>query len=190
MAYAARDAQVSIALFFHLLGLDPEASSPTTTGSTHSQLAARCQGLMDVPFRHRMVLDGDEKITEGERRRRFRKNINDSPESGDQQVPDPRKNNKRKPLGVGYSARKSPLYDNSFLHAPDGQPLCTCDKKKANWYLSKGIGKLMSEDPFIVRLLFEPSGRPDSHQDYYLTAKENLCVVCGIADSYIRLDLL
>lgn len=36
--------------------------------------------------------------------------------------------------------RKSPLYDNCFLHAPDGQPLCTCDKKKAKWYLDKGIG--------------------------------------------------
>lgn len=45
---------------------------------------------------------------------------------------------------------------------------------------------LESEEPFVVRLLFEPSGRPDSKQDYYLTAKENLCVVCGKADSYIR----
>ncbi len=48
---------------------------------------------------------------------------------------------------------------------------------------------LQSEDPFVVRLLFEPSGRPDSQQDYYLTAKENLCVVCGKADSYIRFDM-
>lgn len=47
---------------------------------------------------------------------------------------------------------------------------------------------LQSEEPFVVRLLFEPSGRPDSQQDYYLTAKENLCVVCGKADSYIRFD--
>lgn len=47
---------------------------------------------------------------------------------------------------------------------------------------------LESEDPFVVRLLFEPSGRPESPQDYYLTAKENLCVVCGKADSYIRCD--
>ena len=48
---------------------------------------------------------------------------------------------------------------------------------------------LQSEEPFVVRLLFEPSGRPDSQQDYYLTAKENLCVVCGKADSYIRFDM-
>ncbi|XP_026164678.1 exonuclease 3'-5' domain-containing protein 2 isoform X3 [Mastacembelus armatus] len=73
---------------------------------------------------------------------------------------------------------------------PDGQPLCTCDKKKAKWYLDKGIGVLQSEEPFVVKLLFEPSGRPDSQQDYYLTAKENLCVVCGKVDSYIRKNIV
>ncbi|XP_029349734.1 exonuclease 3'-5' domain-containing protein 2 isoform X1 [Echeneis naucrates] len=189
MTYAARDAQVSIALFLHLLGLGSEAGPASSSGSSYSELAARCQGLVDVPFRGRG--DGEDRAADGERRRRTRKPPTyESPESGDQQVPDPRKNNKRKPLGVGYSARKSPLYDNCFLHAPDGQPLCTCDKKKAKWYLDKGIGVLQSEDPFVVQLLFEPSGRPDSKQDYYLTAKENLCVVCGKADSYIRKNIV
>ncbi|XP_074548261.1 exonuclease 3'-5' domain-containing protein 2 isoform X2 [Halichoeres trimaculatus] len=189
MTYAARDAQVSVALFLHLLGLHSEASPAFSSGCSYSELASRCQGLVDVPFRGRG--DGEDRSADGERRRRTRKlACCESPESGDQQVPDPRKNNKRKPLGVGYSARKSPLYDNCFLHAPDGQPLCTCDKKKAKWYLDKGIGVLQSEDPFIVRLLFEPSGRPDSQQDYYLTAKENLCVVCGKADSYIRKNIV
>ncbi|XP_026196010.1 exonuclease 3'-5' domain-containing protein 2 isoform X2 [Anabas testudineus] len=189
ITYAARDAQISIALFLHLLGFGFEAGPASSSGSSYAELAACCQGLVDVPFRGRG--DGDDRAADGERRRRTRKPaIYESPESGDQQVPDPRKNNKRKPLGVGYSARKSPLYDNCFLHAPDGQPLCTCDKKKAKWYLDKGIGVLQSEDPFVVRLLFEPSGRPDSQQDYYLTAKENLCVVCGKADSYIRKNIV
>ncbi|XP_028422421.1 exonuclease 3'-5' domain-containing protein 2 isoform X1 [Perca flavescens] len=189
MTYAARDAQVSIALFLHLLCLHSEASPDSSGGSSYSELAARCQGLVDVPFRSRG--DGDDRASDGERRRKMRKTPTcESPESGDQQVPDPRRNNKRKPLGVGYSARKSPLYDNCFLHAPDGQPLCTCDKKKAKWYLDKGIGVLQSEEPFVVRLLFEPSGRPDSQQDYYLTAKENLCVVCGKEDSYIRKNIV
>ncbi|XP_028252290.1 exonuclease 3'-5' domain-containing protein 2 isoform X2 [Parambassis ranga] len=187
MTYAARDAQVSIALFLHLLGLQSEATS--SSGSSYAEVASCCQDLVDVPFRGRG--DGDDRGADGERRRRVRKQaVYESPESGDQQVPDPRKNNKRKPLGVGYFARKSPLYDNCFLHAPDGQPLCTCDKKKAKWYLDKGIGVLESEDPFVVRLLFEPSGRPESPQDYYLTAKENLCVVCGKADSYIRKNIV
>ncbi|XP_060918392.1 exonuclease 3'-5' domain-containing protein 2 isoform X1 [Labrus mixtus] len=191
MIYAARDAQVSIALFLRLLGLHSEAGAAYSSGCSYSELASRCQGLVDVPFRGRGGDGGDDRNADGERKRRTRKPpAYESPESGDQQVPDPRKNNKRKPLGVGYSARKSPLYDNCFLHAPDGQPLCTCDKKKAKWYLDKGIGVLQSEEPFVVRLLFEPSGRPDSQQDYYLTAKENLCVVCGKADSYIRKNIV
>ncbi|KAJ0062819.1 hypothetical protein NL108_008098, partial [Boleophthalmus pectinirostris] len=190
MCYAARDAQVSIALFFCLLGLQSEGGPVSPSGSSYAELVSRCQGLVDVPFRGRG--DGEDKPVDGERKRKTIRKPTAfiSPESGDQQVPDPRRNNKRKPLGVGYSARKSPLYDNCFLHAPDGQPLCTCDKKKAKWYLDKGIGVLVSENPFIVRLLFEPSGRPDSQQDYYLTAKENLCVVCGKADSYIRKNIV
>ncbi|XP_037550549.1 exonuclease 3'-5' domain-containing protein 2 [Nematolebias whitei] len=189
MTYAARDAQVSMALFLRLLGLRSEAGPTHSNGTSFSELVSLCQGLVDVPFRARG--EGDDRSGDGERRRRMKKPaLCEIPESGDQQVPDPRKNNKRKPLGVGYSARKSPLYDNCFLYAPDGQPLCTCDKKKAKWYLDKGIGVLQSEDPFIVRLLFEPSGRPDSQQDYYLTAKENLCVVCGKADSYIRKNIV
>ncbi|CAJ1074707.1 exonuclease 3'-5' domain-containing protein 2 [Xyrichtys novacula] len=190
MTYAARDAQVSVALFLHLLGLHSDASPASSSRCSYSELASCCQGLVDVPFRGRGG-DGDNRNADGERRRRTQKlSSSGSPESGDQQVPDFQKNNKRKLLGVGYSARKTPLYDNCFLHAPDGQPLCTCDKKKAKWYLDKGIGELQSEDPFVVRLLFEPSGRPDSQQDYYLTAKENLCVVCGKADSYIRKNIV
>lgn len=190
MCYAARDAQVSIALFFFLLGLEFKGGHVSLSGGSYSELMSRCQGLVDVPFRGRM--NGEDSPVDGERRRKtvWKPAALINSESGDQQVPDPRRNNKRKPLGVGYSARKSPLYDNCFLQAPDGQPLCTCDKKKAKWYLDKGIGELLSEDPFVVRLLFEPSGRPDSQQDYYLTAKENLCVVCGKADSYIRKNIV
>lgn len=101
MTYAARDAQVSVALFFHLLGLHSEASSLSPdSGSAYSQLASQCQGLVDMPFKGRCGADGEEKTPA----RRSRKPTFESPESGDQQVPDPRKN-KRKPLGVGYSAR-------------------------------------------------------------------------------------
>ena len=39
--------------------------------------------------------------------------------------------------------------------------MCTCDLKKAEWYVKKGIGELISENPLTVRLKFEPSGRPE-----------------------------
>ena len=72
-------------------------------------------------------------------------------ESGEQQVPDPRKN-RRRPLGP----QKSPLFDNFFLQTLEGQLQGTCGKKKATWYQRNRT--IQSEDPFIARLLFKPSG--------------------------------
>ncbi|XP_063804079.1 exonuclease 3'-5' domain-containing protein 2 isoform X2 [Pseudophryne corroboree] len=177
--YAARDAQVSVALFLQLLGFfSPESPTPW------EYFLGKCQGLIDAPFKGKGVANGD--LNGGPKRK---KEGPYEPSSQNSEGRDPRRN-KKKPLGVGYSVRKSPLYDNCFLHAPDGQPLCTCDRKKAQWYLDKGIGDLISSDPFVVRLRFEPSGRPESNVDYYLTVKENLCVVCGKRESYIRKNIV
>ncbi|NWY58244.1 EXD2 protein, partial [Chionis minor] len=192
--YAARDAQVSVALFLHLLGFAslPAVSEGENSVTAWEKALGKCRGLVDIPFRGRKsVSAGEEKSGEGrspQKTKNGKSSVNGQP-SGSQQVRDPRRH-KRKPLGVGYSARKSPLYDNCFLHAPDGQPLCTCDRKKAQWYLDKGIGELVSTDPFVVKLRFEPSGRPESQVDYYLTVKENLCVVCGKRESYIRKNIV
>uniref|UniRef100_A0A8B9G4G8 Exonuclease 3'-5' domain-containing protein 2 n=1 Tax=Amazona collaria TaxID=241587 RepID=A0A8B9G4G8_9PSIT len=192
--YAARDAQVSVALFLHLLGFAslPAVSQGENSFAAWEKAVSKCRGLVDIPFRGRKSgSTGEEKNGEGRSplKTKNRKSVVNGQPAGSQQVRDPRKQ-KRKPLGVGYSARKSPLYDNCFLHAPDGQPLCTCDRKKAQWYLNKGIGELVSTDPFVVKLRFEPSGRPESQVDYYLTVKENLCVVCGKRESYIRKNIV
>ncbi|XP_066464585.1 exonuclease 3'-5' domain-containing protein 2 [Eleutherodactylus coqui] len=175
--YAARDAQVSVALFLQLLGFFSSDSS-----TTWESFLGKCQGLIDVPFKGKGLVNGDINVVSKQKEGPTEQtNVNSQG--------DPRRY-KKKPLGVGYSVRKSPLYDNCFLHAPDGQPLCTCDRKKAQWYLDKGIGDLISSDPFVVRLRFEPSGRPESSVDYYLTVKENLCVVCGKRESYIRKNIV
>ncbi|KAM8807079.1 exonuclease 3'-5' domain-containing protein 2 [Eudromia elegans] len=192
--YAAKDAQISVALFLHLLGFScpPAMSEGENSTASWGEVLRRCQGLVDVPFRARRS-DGAGEERGGEagspQKARSRKGGTSSQPTGSQQARDPRRQ-KRKPLGAGYSARKSPLYDNCFLHAPDGQPLCTCDRKKAQWYLDKGIGELVSTEPFVVKLRFEPSGRPESEVDYYLTVKENLCVVCGKRESYIRKNVV
>ncbi|KAM6466770.1 exonuclease 3'-5' domain-containing protein 2 isoform 1-T2 [Liasis olivaceus] len=191
--YAARDAQVSVALFLHLLNFP---CLPCASGGGHilpvwEKVLKKCQGLVDVPFKgkNNNSFGDDENTGNVEHSSQYQKLPSNGSSPIKQQVKDPRKH-KRKPLGVGYSARKSPLYDNCFLHAPDGQPLCTCDRKKAQWYLDKGIGELVSMEPFTVRLQFEPAGRPESTVDYYLTVKENLCVVCGKKESYIRKNVV
>ncbi|XP_071971595.1 exonuclease 3'-5' domain-containing protein 2 [Engystomops pustulosus] len=176
--YAARDAQVSIALFLQLLGFfSSDLPKPWEL------FLGKCQGLIDIPFKGKGVVNGDVNFVPKPKKEEPVEQSNTNSQG------DPRRH-KKKPLGVGYSVRKSPLYDNCFLHAPDGQPLCTCDRKKAQWYLDKGIGDLISSDPFVVRLRFEPSGRPESSVDYYLTVKENLCVVCGKRESYIRKNIV
>lgn len=32
-----------------------------------------------------------------------------------------------------FCPRRTPFYNNAFMLAPDGEVLCTCDHKKANW---------------------------------------------------------
>lgn len=48
----------------------------------------------------------------------------------------------------------------------------------------------VSDDPIIVQLLFEPNGRPLDESNYYLHEKENVCVVCGASESYIRKNII
>ena len=51
---------------------------------------------------------------------------------------------------------------------------------------SDWIADKVSEDPLVVKLRFEPSGRPKSERNYYLQQKENSCVVCGTTEGYAR----
>ncbi|XP_063959040.1 exonuclease 3'-5' domain-containing protein 2-like [Lytechinus pictus] len=93
---------------------------------------------------------------------------------------------KERPLSRAYKTRKSVMYHNCRLLAPDDTLLCTCDKRKALWYVSKEIGEIICEEPLTVRLLFEPSGVPGPDREYYQIEKKNMCVVCGWEDSYIK----
>lgn len=96
---------------------------------------------------------------------------------------------RRRKEDLQVTTRKGPLYYNCQLLAPDNKPLCTIDPKKARWYVDKGLGHLISEEPLIVRLNFEPTGRPQAEREdgeFYLQERLNVCVVCGEKDSYIR----
>uniref|UniRef100_A0A1I8G8B8 3'-5' exonuclease domain-containing protein n=1 Tax=Macrostomum lignano TaxID=282301 RepID=A0A1I8G8B8_9PLAT len=77
-------------------------------------------------------------------------------------------------------ARQNPLYHNCQMLAPDDELMCTLDKRKADWYTERGLATVVSTDPIlIIRLNFEPSGRPRGDQAYYLAERDNRCVVCG-----------
>lgn len=74
----------------------------------------------------------------------------------------------------------------SHLHVNNLAPTHSFSSAVKGLLFSSTLPELVSMDPFVVKLQFEPSGRPESQVDYYLTVKENLCVVCGKRESYIR----
>ncbi|GIL71233.1 hypothetical protein Vretimale_2894 [Volvox reticuliferus] len=82
--------------------------------------------------------------------------------------------------------RKSVLYENCRLLAPDGAVLCTCGAKKVAWYLQRGLARVISENPTTIQLKFEPRGRGHADDEYYLSDKENRCCVCGSGGEYLR----
>ena len=70
---------------------------------------------------------------------------------------------------------KPPLYRKAILEAPDGMAMQICNRKKAERIVQNGLGSVVKEDPFTVRLNFEPSWRPEDP----LRDRHNRCVVCG-----------
>lgn len=90
-----------------------------------------------------------------------------------------------------FATQSKVFYDNCLLEAPDGELLCTIDRRKASWYLHQNLGTQISDNPLTVRLNFEPAGRAVGDVGrYYQKPKENRCVVCGRRDAYIRKNVV
>jgi hypothetical protein len=87
------------------------------------------------------------------------------------------------------------IYSNHILQAPDGTPISRIGAERSQWYIDRGLAKVVRyfpfalnrrfpfivrrNMPFTVRLKFEPAGRGHEGDLYYLSDKENKCVVCG-----------
>ena len=90
---------------------------------------------------------------------------------------------------------KRPVYESCKMLAPDGQQLCFCDNKKMTWYISRNLAKMVSEDPPVFQLFFEPNARGcvdenSKSSNFYITLKNNCCVVCGKEENYLRFHVI
>lgn len=83
-------------------------------------------------------------------------------------------------------ARKSILYGNYHIQAPDGHEMFHCNAQKALWYLNRDLADIVSDTPPTLRLTFTPGGPGHIGDPYYLTEKENRCVVCGAVQDLNR----
>ncbi|OWF38322.1 Exonuclease 3'-5' domain-containing protein 2 [Mizuhopecten yessoensis] len=208
--YAADDAIVAVDIFTHLvlaklLNRRPEADSMQSEVFTNESRFWRtsrslCQGVADSQYKHkpnkgtqhkpsRMYKQLVKVLTDREKQNErsggeFDEDVSSETEYSeepDQQSTVPVQTKKAE---RAYVTRQRPLYDNCCLIAPDGELLCSCDVRKAAWYLERGLADKVSDEPLTVKLRFEPAGRPTD--DYYLLDKDNICVVCGVDESFIR----
>ncbi|KAG1708483.1 Exonuclease 3'-5' domain-containing protein 2 [Nymphon striatum] len=85
-----------------------------------------------------------------------------------------------------FSVSTKKWYQNIKLLAPDGQILCMCNESKARWYLDNNRAELVQDDPMIVKLNFEPKGRPILDGVYYTQEQKNICAVCGSSKSLLK----
>lgn len=94
---------------------------------------------------------------------------------------------------VYKTVRKKPLYENCKLYAPDGTLLCTCNKRKINWYINNNLAEPVVQDegaPLAAKLLFEPSGKPLDGTDFYCQDKLNECCCCSRTDELVRKNVI
>jgi hypothetical protein len=70
--------------------------------------------------------------------------------------------------------------------SPDNILMFRCDEKKANWYLSRNIAEVISEEPLTIRLMFKPKGYVNHGKGWGLTAMENRCVRCGVEENLTK----
>jgi len=64
--------------------------------------------------------------------------------------------------------------------------MCRMGKKRVDWYVERGLAKVVSLDPHTIQLLFEPNGLGNYNDEYYLAEKDNACVVCGSQDELTK----
>lgn len=97
-------------------------------------------------------------------------------------------------LEISYGVNKDrKIYGNCQVISKDDILMFRCDKKRANWYLKtidsktgESIGELVKEDPYTVRLKFEPKGLGNHNKEFGLTEMPNRCVSCGTEEYLTR----
>ena len=77
--------------------------------------------------------------------------------------------------------RTKKIYSNCALYDFKGL-LCRCSFKRANWYVKRGLAKVISEKPYQVMLTFDPEVSMEQREVVYSIYKENICCVCKSDD--------
>ena len=76
------------------------------------------------------------------------------------------------------------MYGNFKVLSNTGKLLFRSDLKKINWYLSKGLAKRVDDN--TIQFLFQHKSESNVCDEFALSEKENVCVVCGTSHNLTR----
>lgn len=76
------------------------------------------------------------------------------------------------------------IYDNCQMLSPEGELMCVVSSKRMNWYVSRGLAEVVSEDPPTFMLNFKPAGVGSVPGGPLM--RRNICVVCGCSDNLTK----
>lgn len=76
------------------------------------------------------------------------------------------------------------FYGNYKVLSPDGVLMFRASRKKISWYLDKELAEVI--DDSTIQLKFEPNGLGYANDEFYLSDRENKCVVCGGTEKLTR----
>lgn len=79
--------------------------------------------------------------------------------------------------GKYLKSSETVIYGNYNVYSPDEQLMFTTNAYKILWYLNRSLAEWIGE--YSVKLKFNPDGPGHINDAYYLSKKENRCVVCG-----------
>ena len=78
------------------------------------------------------------------------------------------------------------LYGNCQILHPDGSLMCYCAMRKINWYLKRNLATQISNNPVVIKLNFQPKGKGNADNPFYLQERRNICVVCGTQENLTK----
>lgn len=78
------------------------------------------------------------------------------------------------------------IYGNCQMLSPDDILMFRCDEKKINWYLRRNLATIVSDNPIVAKLKFNPKGLGNHQKQFGLTEMSNNCVVCGSKEFLTR----
>lgn len=96
-----------------------------------------------------------------------------------------KKNALNKKLKRSIIMKSKNLYGNHKVYSPGDIFMFRCSFDRINWYLKRDLAEIINVDGngvYDVRFKFKPKGLGNNGDEFHLSEKEPVCVVCGEKD--------